>query len=67
MNDRYTQIELPEKRAAIQKLESWLAAQMEMLHAEEAVASARVPHSETTTKEGTNDDGQQSESAAKNR
>jgi len=64
VNDRYTQIELPEKRAAIQKLESWLAAQMEMLHAEEAVASARVPHSETTTKEGTNDDGQQSESAA---
>ena len=35
VNDRYTQIELPEKRAAIAMLESWLAAQAKLLEADE--------------------------------
>ncbi len=35
VNDRYTQIELPEKRTAIAMLESWLAAQAKLLEAEE--------------------------------
>jgi integrase len=37
VNDRYTQIELPEKRDAIQKLETWLASQAASLDAEEAM------------------------------
>lgn len=34
VNDRYTQIELPEKREAIRKLESWLEGQERLLQAE---------------------------------
>jgi integrase len=37
VNDRYTQIELPEKRDAIRKLEVWLASQAASLNAEEAM------------------------------
>ncbi len=36
VNDRYTQIELPEKREAIRKLEVWLESQMLLLQAGEA-------------------------------
>src|SRR5208282_670814 len=36
VNDRYTQIELPEKREAIRKLEAWLDSQALLLQAEEA-------------------------------
>ena len=36
VNDRYTQIELPEKREAIRKLEAWLESQMILLQNEEA-------------------------------
>lgn len=39
VNDRYTQIELPEKRDAIRKLETWLEAQAQSLENEEATAS----------------------------
>jgi integrase len=36
VNDRYTQIELPEKREAIRKLEVWLEGQEALLRAEQA-------------------------------
>jgi hypothetical protein len=36
INDRYTQIELPEKREAIRKLEVWLDGQTLLLQAGEA-------------------------------
>jgi integrase len=56
VNDRYTQIELPEKRDAIRKLEAWLEAQAKLLDAQEAHTP---PDSSTQStdpaKEGTND------------
>jgi len=58
VNDRYTQIELPEKREAIRKLEVWLEGQTLLLQAGEAAASP-LPESPnqitTTTKEQTDD------------
>ena len=64
INDRYTQIELPEKREAIRKLEAWLDGQMLLLQTGEAAAS--FPHSPnqhtTTTEEETNDGNQYSTS-----
>ena len=39
VNDRYTQIELPEKREAIRKLEVWLESQMLLLQTGEAAPS----------------------------
>ena len=41
VNDRYTQIELPEKREAILKLEAWLERQMQLLQKE--VAAVQPP------------------------
>jgi hypothetical protein len=35
VNDRYTQIELPEKREAIRRLEAWLESQTRLLEAAE--------------------------------
>jgi integrase len=43
VNDRYTQIELPEKRAAIAKLELWLDAQAKLLDAEEQNTNNAAP------------------------
>jgi integrase len=47
VNDRYTQIELPEKREAIRKLEVWLDGQMLLLHAGDTATS--VPQSPDPT------------------
>ena len=56
VNDRYTQIELPEKREAILKLETWLERQMQSLQKEEA--KSLPPQSSTTTAtEDQTDDG----------
>lgn len=54
INDRYTQIELPEKRDAIHKLEIWLTTQARLLEQEAASASAQAPLNAHQTKEGTN-------------
>jgi integrase len=43
VNDRYTQIELPEKRAAIAMLESWLDAQATLLEADEQNVNDAAP------------------------
>jgi integrase len=43
VNDRYTQIELPEKREAIRKLEAWLERQAQLLEAEKGAASLPQP------------------------
>jgi integrase len=43
VNDRYVQIELPEKRAAIAKLELWLEAQAKLLDAEEQNVNHAAP------------------------
>jgi len=53
VNDRYTQIELPEKREAIRKLEAWLDSQALLLQAEEAapLLLASGDQTATTTKE----------------
>ncbi len=47
VNDRYIQIELPEKREAIRKLEAWLDGQALLLEAGEA--AARSPNHPTKT------------------
>jgi integrase len=57
VNDRYTQIELPEKREAIRKLEVWLASQALLLRAAEA-APLLLPSGDdnpTITKDSTDD------------
>jgi integrase len=61
INDRYTQIELPEKREAILKLETWLERQLKLLPKEEAISSPPQPsiNPNTTAKEQT-DDGNKS-------
>ena len=63
VNDRYTQIELPEKREAILKLERWLehqlASQMQSLTVPEAESLPPQPTTESSTKENT-DEGNQS-------
>lgn len=49
VNDRYTQIELPEKREAIRKLEVWLASQALLLQTEqEATPTAKEKPDEET-------------------
>ena len=47
VNDRYVQIELPEKREAIRKLEAWLTSQALLLEAGEE--SNSLPQTPTTT------------------
>ena len=62
VNDRYTQIELPEKREAILKLELWLERQMQSPQKEEAKPLPPQPSTESTEKEQT-DDGNQTTAA----
>ena len=66
VNDRYTQIELPEKREAIRKLEAWLESQALLLQMEGS-APLLLPSGEstaTTTKDQPDDGNQPSTSAA---
>jgi len=57
VNDRYTQIELPEKREAIRKLEAWLAKQADDLTNEEAASPLpATPNAQQTTHEDHHDD-----------
>jgi integrase len=66
VNDRYTQIELPEKREAIRQLEVWLISQALLLHAAEA-APLLLPSGDdnpTITKDSTDDGSQRTSSAA---
>jgi integrase len=60
VNDRYTQIELPEKREAILKLETWLERQMQSLPKEEAKSLPPQSSTEVTTKDHPNDGNQHS-------
>ena len=66
VNDRYTQIELPEKREAIRKLEVWLEGQTLLLQTGEAapllLKSPDQPT--TTTKEQPNDEDEHRTTAA---
>jgi integrase len=66
VNDRYTQIELPEKREAIRKLELWLEGQMLLLHTGEAAPLLLNPPEPipTTTEEQPDDGNQQATPAA---
>ena len=48
VNDRYTQIELPEKREAIRKLETWLADQALLLQKEQETTSLPQPANQAT-------------------
>jgi hypothetical protein len=66
VNDRYTQIELPEKREAIRKLEVWLEGQMLLLQAGEAapLLLKSPDQSTTTTKEQTDDEDEHRSTAA---
>ncbi len=48
VNDRYVQIELPEKREAIRKLEVWLAAQTQLAAEEEKLPPQPATSPETT-------------------
>jgi integrase len=58
VNDRYTQIELPEKREAIRKLEAWLENQELLLQAEStAQLLLPPPQPATATTENTHYDG----------
>jgi len=60
VNDRYTQIELPEKREAIRKLEVWLGSQALLLQTGEAaqlLLKAGDPTA-TTTKEQPDDEAE---------
>ena len=58
VNDRYTQIELPEKREAIRKLEAWLEGKELLLQAEQAVPlHLPPPQSSTSTTENPDYDG----------
>src|ERR1039458_593811 len=49
VNDRYTQIELPEKREAIRKLEFWLEGQERLLQAENAAPLLLPPPQQPPT------------------
>lgn len=53
VNDRYVQIELPEKREAIRKLEVWLTAQTHQLAAEQEKLPPQPITSPETTEEST--------------
>jgi integrase len=65
INDRYTQIELPEKREAIRKLEVWLENQTLLLHAGEVTPLLlNSPEPATTTKEEPSDDGNEQRTPA---
>jgi integrase len=66
VNDRYTQIELPEKREAIRKLEVWLEGQTLLLQAGEAAPLLlKSPDQPTTaTKEQTYDEDEHRSTAA---
>lgn len=58
VNDRYTQIELPEKREAIRKLENWLEGQERLLQAEnQAPLILPSPQPITPTTEAPHHDG----------
>jgi integrase len=57
VNDRYVQIELPEKREAIRKLEVWLEGQTQLLLTGEAVPLLLKSGQETTTTKDQPDDG----------
>ena len=60
VNDRYTQIELPEKREAIRKLEVWLESQTLLLHAGEVAPSlSPSPNQATATAKEQPNDGNQ--------
>jgi integrase len=60
VNDRYTQIELPEKREAIRKLEVWLEGQTLLLHTGEAAPLLlKSPTQATTTEKEQPNDGNQ--------
>jgi integrase len=64
VNDRYTQIELPEKREAIRKLEAWLEGQELLLQAEQAAPLLLPPpQPSTSTTENPDDDGTEPQSA----
>jgi integrase len=58
VNDRYTQIELPEKREAILKLEAWLERQAQLLPKDEARSLPPQSSTDVTTKEQTDDSNQ---------
>jgi integrase len=66
VNDRYTQIELPEKREAIRKLEVWLDSQTLLLHTGEAgpLLLKSGDQTATTTKEQPDDGNEHKTSAA---
>ena len=66
INDRYTQIELPEKREAIRKLEAWLEGQAHLLQAGEAepLLLKSEDQTATTTKEQSNDGSESRTTAA---
>ena len=65
INDRYTQIELPEKREAIRKLEVWLESQALLLQTADATPLLLKSGDPTTiTKEQPDDDSQHATSAA---
>jgi integrase len=64
VNDRYTQIELPEKREAIHKLEVWLESQALLLREAEAAPMLLMSGDQTTTKEQPDDSNEHSTSAA---
>lgn len=64
VNDRYTQIELPEKREAIRKLEAWLEGQELLLQAEQAAPLLLPPpQPSTSTTENPDYDGTEPQSA----
>ena len=55
INDRYTQIELPEKRDAIRKLEVWLASQAASLDARNDATSSAEPTPTTQSMQESSD------------
>jgi integrase len=66
VNDRYTQIELPEKREAIRKLEVWLEGQTLLLQTGDVAPLLLKPPDQhtTTTKEQPNDEAKHRTTAA---
>jgi integrase len=65
VNDRYTQIELPEKREAIRKLEVWLEGQSLLLkQGEAAPLLLKSPDQTATITEEQTDDGNQHSASA---
>jgi integrase len=64
VNDRYTQIELPEKREAIRKLELWLDGQTRLLQKGEARPLLLKSGDPTTTEEQTDDGNENRTSTA---